>query len=100
LNDVIKTFVTISTSLTESILSNQQNFNKIDSNISDKQNHIMRLIEQMNEILSKQQDLQKKIESSERSMAELSLNYKEELEKLKESTNQHLDRLNENFRGR
>jgi len=61
MNEVVKSFVQISNSLTESYANNQATFNKMETNIQEKQGQVSRLIDQMNEIIQRQHDIQKKL---------------------------------------
>jgi hypothetical protein len=64
--EVVQTYMQISKALTESIVKNQENYVKLEQIFQDKKAHMVRLVDQMNEILQKQQDLQNSLENSEK----------------------------------
>jgi hypothetical protein len=61
MNEVVKSFVQISNSLTEGYANNQATFNKLETNVQEKQGQLQRLVEQMNDIVQKQHEIQKKL---------------------------------------
>lgn len=95
MNEVVKSFVQISNSLTEGYANSQSNFSRMETSIQDKQGQLLRLIEQMNEILQKQQDIQKQIDTIEKNMQDLSTQHQNEIEMFRETANRYLDRFNE-----
>ena len=95
MSEVVKSFVQISTALTESIMNNQNSFNKMENNFQDKQTQISRLVDQMNEILLKQQDIQKKLESTEKNINDMIQQYNNEIANFQSFTEKYLERIGE-----
>lgn len=97
MNEVIKSFINISNALTEGLMNNQNTFSRMENNVQDKQNQISRLVDQMNEILQKQQDVQKKIDTIESGMQETMSQYQTEVEVFRDMAHRYLDRLGGDF---
>jgi len=77
MNEVVKSFVQISNSLTEGYVNNQATFNKLESNIQEKQGQLQRLVDQMNDIIQKQHEIQKKLSFIEANIQDPSGRYHE-----------------------
>jgi len=75
MNEVVKSFVQISNSLTEGYANNQATFNKLESNIQEKQGQLSRLVDQMNDIIQKQHEIQKKLSFIEANIQDPSARY-------------------------
>lgn len=81
MNEVVKSFVQISNALTEGVVNNQTNYSRMELNMQDKQNQISRLIDQMSEIIQRQQDIQRKLEILEKDLHDTGYRYGNELTK-------------------
>ncbi len=66
MNEVVKSFVQISNSLTEGYVNQQNTFQKLETEMNDKQDQVTKLLEKMNEIIQKQEELQEKLEYLEK----------------------------------
>lgn len=96
MNEVIKSFVQISNSLNDGLMNNQGSFNRIDLNIQDKQNQITRLIDQVNDIMIKQEEIHDKIEGIKKNVHEMRLQHQAEVAAFGETANRFLQLQNPN----
>lgn len=90
MNDVLKNFLQISNAVTESAVSNQSTFNRLEVAFQEKKNQIGRLLDQLSDMITKQQELQKRLENTEKTVID-------NMTKLRDSLQSQVQQLEEKW---
>ena len=70
MNELLKSFLQISNTLTETAASNQTAFSKLEVVFQEKKGQILKAVDQISGMMAKQEELQRRLENTERAMFE------------------------------